>query len=143
MTVRSTGSIRKGLRSALCAVVIAAAGCISASASLGAVRTPRLLLFSALVGSPAHIVHRLNHFAVNHYSVSHAHWSVWNSRHAAASASVLEEFPGATPKRIRATVKLTRPAYRCGIYTYTRLLVNGQVVSALDAYSGICNWVVQ
>jgi hypothetical protein len=95
---------------------------------------PRLLLFSALVGSPAQVTYRPSHFAVNHYSVSHAHWNAWNSRHAVTSASVSEEFPAARPERIRATVKLTRPAYRCGVYAFTRLLVDGQIVSALDAY---------
>jgi hypothetical protein len=135
-----------GLRLWGCAVAVAAAGCLVVTGGPAqAAPLPRLLLFSALTGSPAHVRYRPRHFAVSHYSVSLAHWRAWNSSKAVTSpsASVFEEFPAAQPKRIRATVTLTRPAYRCGVYTFTRLLVDGHVVSALDAYSGICNWVVQ
>jgi len=140
-TTREVGPIRHGLAALGCAAAVAVAGYL-ASVPAHAMPMPRLLIFSALAGSPAQVKYRPSHFAVNHYSVSQAHWNVWDSTQAVTSASVLEEFPAAQPRRIRATVKLTRPAYRCGVYTFTRLLVDGGIVSALDAYSGICNWVV-
>jgi hypothetical protein len=66
----------------------------------------------------------------------------WGSQSEIGNASVLEVFPAARPKRFRGEIQLARPAFRCGVLTYTRLYVKRELVSALDSYSRICNWVV-
>jgi len=104
---------------------------------------PRLLLSGALSGAPDRVVFRPKRFAISHYSVSRARWSLWDGESAAGKGLILEEFGGARPKRLRGSIKLSRPAYRCGVYSFTRLYINGELASDLKAYSGICNWVVQ
>ena len=96
IAVRLNGLIRRRRPLLAYVVVIVVAGCLSASASLAAAHTPRLLLFGALAGSPDHIVYRPSHFAVN---PTPSATRVGKLRpHSAATASVLEEFPAAVPQ---------------------------------------------
>src|SRR4051812_33430995 len=66
--------------------------------------------------------------ASGHHPITGAHWSAWGAKRATARATIHSQFAASQPSKRRATITLTTPKRMCGVYTFTKVLADGDLV---------------